>query len=81
MFWEGKQKGSRQELWALANNEDVGDPNEYDMTVARTGEGLETKYQVHPSPHRQLDDFAATAYAKTGPKIEALFTGDDPFAA
>jgi hypothetical protein len=66
---------------ALANNEDWGDPHEYDITVSRTGSGLETKYQVHPSPHRQLDDFAATAYAKTGPKIEALFTGDDPFAA
>jgi hypothetical protein len=80
-LWEVTQKSIRQELVALANNEDWGDPHEYDITVSRTGSGLETKYQVHPSPHRQLDDFAATAYAKTGPKIEALFTGDDPFAA
>ena len=78
--WSVTQKSIRQELVALANNEDWGDPHEYDITVSRTGSGLETKYQVHPSPHRQIEDFALRAFEKIAPKVEALFTGDDPFA-
>lgn len=78
--WSITQKSIRQELVALASNEDWGDPHEYDITVSRTGSGLETKYQVHPSPHRQLEDFALRAFEKIAPNLDALFTGDDPFA-
>jgi len=78
--WEVTQKSIRQEIASLAQNEDWGSPVEYDLTVSRTGSGLETKYQVHPSPHRQQDDLVQAAYAKSAPKLEALFTGDDPFA-
>jgi hypothetical protein len=80
-IWEVTQKSIRQELVALANNEDWGDPHGYDITVSRNGSGLETKYQVHPSPHRLLDDFVTASFKKNSPNIEALFTGDDPFAA
>ena len=79
--WSITQKSIRQELVSLAENEDWGSPLDYDITVSRTGSGLETKYQVHPSPHRSLDDLAAKAYAKMKPNLEALFTGDDPFAS
>ena len=78
--WEVTQKSIRQEIASLAQNEDWGSPIEYDLTVSRTGSGLETKFQVHPSPHRQQDDLVQAAYAKSAPKLEALFTGDDPFA-
>ena len=79
-LWQITQKTIRQEIAALAQNEEWGDPTEYDLTIGRTGSGLETKYQVHPSPHRQTEDMILKAYANNKPNLEALFSGDDPFA-
>ncbi len=79
-LWQISQKTIRQEIAALAQNEEWGDPTEYDLTIGRTGSGLETKYQVHPSPHRQTEDMILKAYANNKPNLEALFSGDDPFA-
>jgi hypothetical protein len=33
----------------LAKNPDYGDPREYDLTINRTGEGLDTEYVVTPA--------------------------------
>ena len=79
-LWEVTQKTIRLEITSLAQNEDWGSPLEYDITVSRTGSGLETKYQVHPSPHRQTDDLVVKAFEKFAPNMEALFLGEDPFA-
>lgn len=40
-------------LLALAENtEDWGDPEQYDVTITRTGSGKETEYSVQPSPNK-----------------------------
>lgn len=57
-------------LNALIQNEDWGDPVEYDVKVARTGSGLnDTKYSVTPSPKsltlpKEMEDIDVVAITK-----------------
>lgn len=66
-------------LQSLINNDDWGDPREYSITVNRTGEKMETKYQVLPSPAKAVPADIAKAYEEKYVNMEALFTGGNPF--
>ena len=46
------QKGIMATIKNLTQDEDWGDPKEYDIVVNREGEGLETQYQVTPKPKK-----------------------------
>lgn len=37
----------------LATNEEWGDPEQYDISITRTGEGRDTEYSVVPSPNKK----------------------------
>jgi hypothetical protein len=71
----------------LAMNSDWGDPREYDITVTKTGEKLDTEYSVMPSPAKavteevpeEVPEEAHKAYRKAHINLEALFDGADPF--
>lgn len=65
---------------ALVDDPDWGDPKQFDITVSRTGEKLETEYTVTSSPPKELPMEAANAYAAEDINLEALFDGADPFA-
>lgn len=43
------------DIFALSENEDWGDPEDYDITMKRTGIELETKYSFAPSPKKELE--------------------------
>lgn len=47
---------------SIASDDEYGDPKNYNIKITRTGTGLETKYDIVPSP-RQVDivDFAPEA--------------------
>jgi hypothetical protein len=47
------QKGIREILQSLIENEDWGDPREYSINIKRVGKDLLTKYTVEPSPHKK----------------------------
>jgi len=64
----------------LAANEDWGDPREYDLTITKKGEGLDTEYSVQPSPQKAVPNEAHKAYRESRINLEALFDGKDPFA-
>lgn len=64
---------------ALVDNADWGDPKKYDITVTRTGESLETEYNIQPSPHKDLTEEEKQLVAETTVNLEALFTGENPF--
>jgi hypothetical protein len=74
------QAGLRQELLTLAKDEEWGDPRKYDLKIVRNGEGLETSYAMTPSPHKKRSDEINAAVKAMKINLEALFTGDDPFA-
>lgn len=49
-------KSAFGKIYDLVENEDWGDPGEYDITIKRTGTGLETEYSLAPSPKKPLED-------------------------
>lgn len=63
----------------LAANADWGDPREYDITITKTGQKLDTEYSVMPSPARPVPDEARQAFSVTKIDLEQLFSGGDPF--
>ncbi len=70
------QSTIQEGILALFNNKNWGDPKLYDLTITRSGEGLDTSYVVQPNPHSDLPE---EAKGVTGIKLEALYKGDDPF--
>lgn len=65
----------------LVTNEDWGPPQDYDVTITKKGEKLDTEYTVTPSPHKDVPLDAKIAFKKAAINLEALFEGDDPFNA
>lgn len=63
----------------LVINSDWGEPTNYDITIARRGEGLETEYTVQPSPHKEVAANIAAAYKSKNINLDALFDGGNPF--
>lgn len=52
------QKSIHKELDKYASDEEWGHPNQYDLTITKSGEGLKTKYSVKPSPAKPLSKAA-----------------------
>lgn len=74
------QKSIMNAITAYVENEDWGDPKEYDFTIKRDGDGMDTEYQVIASPHKPTPKEVSQAYAETFIDLEALYRGEDPFA-
>jgi hypothetical protein len=70
----------RQGILILANDDEWGDPRKYDLKIVKTGEGLETTYELTPSPHKKRGDEINAAVKAMKINLQALFSGDDPFA-
>jgi hypothetical protein len=64
----------------LVLSEDWGDPTEYDITITKKGQKLDTEYTVQPSPNKPMPVEADKAYRSTKVDLEALYRGADPFA-
>lgn len=73
------QKGVMEAIKALVDNTKWGNPTGYDITVSRSGSGLETKYQTMPSPHTMVPGDADAAMEGRVIDLQKLFTGGDPF--
>lgn len=76
---EVTQKGIMREIQNLVSNEDWGLPQGYDINVIREGDGLDTKYTVQPTPHKELTADEQNIIKNNPVNLEALFTGGDPF--
>lgn len=64
---------------ALVDNKKWGDPKGYDITITRTGEGMETEYQTMPNPHEDAPEEAQIKYSAKVIDLEALYDNGDPF--
>lgn len=73
------QKGIQKSIKALVADEDWGSPLNYDLVITKTGQKLETEYQVQPKPAKKLDEGILVAFRDMNIKLEALFDGADPF--
>lgn len=77
------QKTILRTIKGLSRSKDWGSPLNYDISVVRDGKGLETNYEVIPSPPKEIDKEVKEVWSKLKDKIDInkLFTGDDPFSA
>lgn len=76
---EIKQMSIMDTIAGLVGSPDWGKPFDYDITVTRKGEGMQTKYMIQPCPKKELDKDIKAKYEATNINLEALFAGDDPY--
>ena len=75
------QKSVMNPMTALQEDPDYSDPKQYDVTIARSGNDKNsTKYSVLPGVPKPIDPSIIDDYNRMNINLEALFTGDDPFA-
>lgn len=74
------QKSIRSYMEGLNKNSKWGNPNKYDITVTRSGSGLETEYTTVASPHSPLEKGIVERFEKANINLNALYEGADPFA-
>jgi hypothetical protein len=77
--WEITQKSIMQKIKGLSKSKAWGSPLEYDLSVTKTGEGMDTSYEVMPCPKEKVDKSILEAYEKSKINVSALYKGDDPF--
>jgi hypothetical protein len=80
-IWQPTQKTILTALQQLVENDDWGDPRGYNITINRSGDGLETEYAVQPSPHTELAPAIVQAYRDKKIHLGALYSGGNPFDA
>ncbi len=74
------QKTIMRAIKALVDNKKWGAPQNYDLTITKTGEGLETEYSVMPNPKSEVQAEIVEEYKNKPVNLEALFSGNDPFS-
>jgi hypothetical protein len=71
--WEVTQASIQTSIISLANDEDWGDPKGYDLIITRDGDGMETKYAIHPKPAKELTNEQLNVLLSTPLNLEALY--------
>lgn len=61
-------------LETLLENDEYGDPRGYNITVTRKGDGMDTEYDVVPSPKSELAEEIKKAMEETKLNPESIFT-------
>ncbi len=71
---EVTQASIQNAIRSLVANTKWGDPKGYDISITRTGMGMDTEYSIMPNPHTPFEASLPL------PNLEALYSGEDPFA-
>lgn len=80
VLWEITQSTIQKSLNALISDPDWGMPDEYDISITRTGDGLETSYTVMPSPKKPLKLSPEQQDMLAGMRLENVFLGLEIFS-
>ena len=75
------QKGIMKAMQSLVKNPKWGNPIGYDITVSRSGSGLDTEYFPQAIPHSEAPSEAVVMYERMKINLDALYTGEDPFVS
>lgn len=70
----------RDALETLSKDADWGLPYFYDVKIVKSGEKINTKYNVVALPHKPVSDIVKAAFYEERIDLNALFDGADPFA-
>lgn len=82
--WEITQATIQAKLENLSRDSNWGAPMRYDVTVTRTGSGMDTEYETIPIPPRNPAQEIKDAWSQirsNGFDLNRLFVGGDPFEA
>src|SRR3990167_2681636 len=76
------QKKILRTIKGLYKSKDWGSPLGYDINIIKSGKSFYTTYEIIPSPPKELDSDVKEVWEKVKGKvkIEALYSGGDPFA-
>ena len=70
---EVTQSSIQKAITALVENEKWGNPSSYDITVTKTGKGLETRYAVVPNPHSEITPEIQSELDSTDIVLDEIF--------
>lgn len=73
------QKGIIGEIHKYLADEDYGDPTQYDISITRTGSGLETKYEVVMKPPKPPAASLQAKFEALDWDLNRLFDGEHPW--
>lgn len=74
------QRTVQKALETLCKDPEWKEPYFYDIKVAKSGEGKDTKYVINPVPHKALSPNVMKAFSEKRCNLACMFTGADPFA-
>ncbi len=77
---EVTQASIHDALRSLVNDSDWGAPYSYDVKVIKTGDGMETEYQVNPVPHKPITVDIEEAFKAKPIQLDLLYVGEDPMS-
>lgn len=73
------QKAIQKGIYNLTQEEDWGDPREYDIVIKRKGKTLnDTEYSVMPKPHKPTTDEIKEAFKQVRIVSSEYFSGGHP---
>ena len=76
------QKTLMDQLFRFIQDEDYGQPVNYDIKIGRTGDGKNTQYTLVAAPPKDIKADIQARYDELPPyDLDRLFDGGDPFAA
>lgn len=78
-IWEITQASIQDAIAALAGDPQWGHPRGYQLSITRSGKGLNTEYSVVPSPPSSTPDEAIAAWKSRDIDLEELYRSGDPF--
>lgn len=74
-----RQKTIQDQIEKIVKDKDWGDPFYYDIKIFKEGKDLHTKYVITTGQKEATKEFIKEAFENKPCRLEALFTGDDPF--
>lgn len=79
-IWQITQKSIIKKIKGLSKSKVWGTPLDYDLSITKDGEGLETEYDTQPAPKMKLDSKIQQAFENAQIDTKKLYTGDNPFS-
>lgn len=75
------QTSIRDRIESLAKDEDWGDPFHYDIKITKTGQQVNTKYEINPCGKAEIPPGMMHEFEAKPIDLNELYTNGDPFAA
>ncbi|GAA4349977.1 hypothetical protein GCM10023185_07170 [Hymenobacter saemangeumensis] len=80
-IWQVTQVAIKSAIQEYSRHAKYGHPSKYDLTITKTGSGLNTEYSVVADPPEAISAEVLALAKQTPINLQALFDGGNPFEA